>query len=352
MAIEDVAKTAADVGGKAAAAAEAASWAPLAASIASLGADAAGATAAGSALAAVGGALASIPGLGWIVGAATVVGVILNEIFSVKPSPEFSRELLAVFRCYPNVLRDWISERESAGIETEASWSRTRWGYIAALREAAGEKGYDIFEDEAWQARFEAKKVKLPRCKRWPDLKKLGFNPTPAELAQALAELRVSLAGLPLVASAIVVKGGLFLTVRETVTPQQLPKAKKRFRQLPTLLYVFKGTIPIYINILPPVTYGAGREAELAAKQLDFTYAGTAWFRDADVIMTPEGAAVRVEVRGDLPPGVTEASLSLVAGQRVILSRSTSTMLWFAGGATAILVGGIAAAVAKNESDA
>lgn len=303
--------------------------------------------------AAVGAEIGSyLPGVGTFIGG--VIGFFvglgegLEHALNVLARPEFAREMLAVFRCYPNVLRDWVLERESAGISTEASWARTRWGYIAALRKAAGEKGPDILENESWQKRFEAGKAKLPRCKRWPNLKKLGFDPKPEELALALAELRVSLAGLPIASNAIVVKGGLMITARDIVPVLELAKARKQYRQLPTLLFAYKGSIPLYITLQPPVSQSLTRQAEIAAEHLDFTYQNASWFRDATAFMGNEGPAIRVEVRGDLPPGVNEASLASVVGLPVVLSRSTSTMLWFAGGATAVLVGGIAAAAVKR----
>lgn len=166
---------------------------PIAGFAAGAVASAAGATAATSlGIMASGMAIGSaipIPVLGTVIGA--IVGAIgaVVSFFNNRPSREFARALLATFRQYPNVLREWVNERETFGVPHDHSALRSRWGYVEMLREVAGESGPDPFEDPAWRKRFEAGRVDPAPPAEDLDLAALGLGATRAEAVDAAAKV-------------------------------------------------------------------------------------------------------------------------------------------------------------------
>lgn len=130
-----------------------------------------------------------IPVLGTVIGfIAGAIGAVVS-FFNNRPSPAFARALLAVFRYYPNVLREWVNERETFGIPHDHSALRSRWGYVSMLREEAGETGPDPFEDEQWRRRFEAGRVDPTPPATPPDLRVLGIVATTEEAESAARAL-------------------------------------------------------------------------------------------------------------------------------------------------------------------
>lgn len=284
-----------------------------------------------------------VPLLGTLIGA--IAGAISAVIlwFKNKPSPEFSRELLAVFRCYPNVLFEWVTERDALGIHTEHSDLRGRWGYISTMREQAGEKGHDIFEDEDWQKKFELGLVLPPPCTRQPNLKVLGIDPTLDEIKDAAAEIRVLLAGQPLVTSVMATSDGVVLSAK-AIVPQEV-LATVKWKPSRTFLYVYNGKVPVHFNALPPIAETKDAAVQLAANNINKLYQHTKWFEAAKVITTATGPALEVTV-SNAPNHISAKSLAGLAGFPVKLVED-NTWLWLLGGAAALTIGGTYAMTRK-----
>lgn len=201
--------------------------------------------------------------IGLVVGAVTAAITAVVTFFNNRPPRDVARAILDTFRTYPNVLHDWVEEREAEGIDLPNTVLRDRWNYLAMLREQAGEKGPDPFENHDWQERFKAGAVEPEPSKVPPRLTLLGIHATPREadaLAQTLARIRVPLLKIharPVRAGELADVGGVLLTAGMVIPYPDMPGGPRAGYQPAALkrraLHVYKdGHSPIFIDGAPP----------------------------------------------------------------------------------------------------
>jgi hypothetical protein len=239
--------------------------------------------------------------IGLVIGAVVAAVQAIVRFFNNRPPKEVAIELLAVFRTYPNVLRDWIASRDDNGIDLSHTVLRSRWGYLAMLREQAGEKGPDPFEDPAWREAFEAGTVEPALPKRAPRLSVLGIHATAAEAATVAGMINaVHMPGLdveahPVKAGALADVAGVQATAGIVVhypdvpggpAPGYQPGAESPRQGL----HVYKdGHTPVFLigkplfMIIVPTAESASTPAE--ARQV------LAYWRKAPPVNTPETSA-------------------------------------------------------------
>jgi hypothetical protein len=333
------------------------------------GADAAAVTSIMSASLAVGSAI-PIPLIGTLAGLIAGAAAALAQHFSSKPTPEFARELLLVFRTYPNVLREWVDERNTFGIPTEHSSLRSRWGYVGILCEQAAqapvgdgpnaksyaeERAYAQtceLRDEGWQKKFERGHVRPRpnRTGRAPDMRVLGLDPSADDVQRAVAGLRVAVAGVPADFHVAALQRGVSMSGQASVPPAQLDAAAAAWRPTGMMLFVYGGRVPVYFSAGCPVASAPDAPARLAARGVAGAFGDRPWFEGVAVTPAPDGGyALRVDV-SEAPTPQTVAAVTQYAGLPVTF-RVSESWFWWVGAAGALAAAGVAAAAYASRKE-
>lgn len=287
-----------------------------------------------------------IPVVGTVIGAiAGAIGAVV-AFFNNRPSPKFASALLAVFRQYPNVLREWVNERYTFGVPHDHSALRSRWGYVAMLREVAGEKGYDQLEDQSWQKSFELGQVDPKPPAKPPRLVDLGLVATKSEASQAAAALQkvINIPGIDLkTATVTAIGGGSGYAVTVEVQPKfYVPNGMAgppATRNSKPELYVFGERVPVIQNTTskpvvvnqPPSAEVSSRRDKLAVALKDIKYVKDVLIVPAQATTLPDDSAYGFAV-------VVDRDASLDQRNQLQILMKVVTSAWGAGGARNVVV--------------